>query len=160
MQEMNEGMEEVRAYILAHPEITGGRFSWYDTVAYYGLIGQEERQAQINVRVYSDDISIDTDDRAELIAWTYKYNGFERFFEDPDEVKRKYTSEDGQRLIATFYMEDSGGAYWYDDERYLSADPDEEDIPFSSFEEFKAAVVADLQEWEAVFEFCPGYGEE
>ena len=30
-------MEKVREYIIGHPEITGGRFSWYDLIMYHGI---------------------------------------------------------------------------------------------------------------------------
>lgn len=146
-------MELVREYILNHQEITGGRFSWYDRSIFNGIVNG--RPAHISVRVYSDDISIDTDDRAALIEWTYQYNGFDRFFTDPEKVKREYTSEDGRRLIVSYYRDQDASGYVIDDEIDLFPDPDNPESEFANYDEFKAAVIQELEADGSTYEFEP-----
>lgn len=146
-------MEKVRKYILDHPEITGGRFSWYDLKAYHGIAGGQP--VYIGARVFSEDISINTDDRAALIAWTYQYHGFDRFFTDPDRVRREYTSEDGHRLIVTYYRDQDPHGDAPDDDIYLNPDPDDPESEFATFEDFKAAVIAELEADGYIYEFEP-----
>ena len=146
-------MEKVREYIIGHPEITGGRFSWYDLIMYHGIAGGQP--VYIGARVFSEDISINTDDRAALIAWTYQYHGFDRFFTDPDRVRREYTSEDGRRLIVTYYRDKDTENDSADDDIYLSPDPENPEGEFASYEDFKAAAAADLEAEGYIYEFAP-----
>lgn len=146
-------MKKVKEYILNHPEITGGRFSWYDLFLYHGIVrGQYEH---IGARVLGEDISIDTDDRAALIAWTNEVDGYDRFFTDPDKVKRDYTSEDGRRLIVTYYRDADTESDSPDDDIDLYPDPDDPESEFATFEDFKAAAVADLESEGRVYEWTP-----
>ena len=111
----------------------------------------------IGVRVFSDDISIDTDSREDLIAWTYQYTGFDHFFEDPEKVKRDYTSEDGRKLIVTFYRDQDAHNDSPDEVIRLCPNADDEESEFDSFEAFKDAVIFDLdRDGYTVFEFVPG----
>ena len=146
-------MEKVREYIIRHPEITGGRFSWYDLKAYHGIAGGQP--VYIGARVFSEDISINTDDRAALIAWTYQYHGFDQFFEDPEKVKRDYTSEDGHKLIVTYYRDQDTENDSADDDIYLSPDTENPESEFASYEDFKAAAAADLEAEGYIYEFAP-----
>ena len=146
-------MERVREYILNHPEITGGRFSWYDLFVYCGYAGGQ--WVHVDARVLGEDISIDTDDRAELIAWTNEVDGYDRFFTDPDKVKRDYTSEDGRRLIVTYYRDADTENDSPDEMIRLRPDPDDPESEFATFEDFKAAAVADLESDGRVYEWTP-----
>ena len=146
-------MEKVREYIIGHPEITGGRFSWYDLIMYHGIAGGQH--VHIGARVLGEDISIDTDDRAALIAWTKQVDGFGRFFTDPEKVRREYTSEDGRRLIVTYYRDQDTENDSADDDIYLSPDPENQAGEFASYEDFKAAAAADLEAEGYIYEFAP-----
>lgn len=146
-------MERVRAYLLEHPEITAGRFSWFDRFIFHGTVNG--RQESIAMRIYSDDISIDTDDRAALIDWTYNYHGFDVFFTDPDKVRREYTSPDGHRITVTYYRDEDTSGDIVDDDIYLSADPDDPASEFTSYEDFRAAVVAELEAEGYQYEYEP-----
>ena len=148
-------MEKVREYISNHPEIMGGCFRWYDLRSYHGIVNGQ--CVYIGVRVFSDDISIDTDSREDLIAWTYQYTGFDHFFEDPEKVKRDYTSEDGRKLIVTFYRDQDAHNDSPDEVIRLCPNADDEESEFDSFEAFKDAVIFDLdRDGYTVFEFVPG----
>lgn len=148
-------MEKVREYISNHPEIMGGCFRWYDLRSYHGIVNGQ--CVYIGVRVFSDDISIDTDSRADLIAWTYQYTGFDHFFEDPEKVKRDYTSEDGHKLIVTYYRDQDAHNDSPDEVIRLCPNADDEESEFDSFEAFKDAVIFDLDmDGYTVFEFVPG----
>lgn len=146
-------MEKVREYISNHPEIMGGCFRWYDLRSYHGIVNGQ--CVYIGVRVFSDDISIDTDSRADLIAWTYQYTGFDHFFEDPEKVKRDYTSEDGHKLIVTYYRDQDTENDSADDDIYLSPVPENPEGEFASYEDFKAAAAADLEAEGYIYEFAP-----
>ena len=148
-------MEKVREYISNHPEIMGGCFRWYDLRSYHGIVNGQ--CVYIGVRVFSDDISIDTDSREDLIAWTYQYTGFDHFFEDPEKVKQDYTSEDGRKLIVTFYRDQDTHNDSPDEVIRLCPNADDEESEFDSFEAFKDAVIFDLdRDGYTVFEFVPG----
>ena len=102
-----------------------------------------------------EDISIDTDDRAALIAWTKQVDGFGRFFTDPEKVRREYTSEDGRRLIVTYYRDQDTENDSADDDIYLSPVPENPAGEFASYEDFKAAAAADLEAEGYIYEFAP-----
>lgn len=146
-------MEKVREYILNHPEITGGRFSWYDRTIFRGMVNGWAKH--ISVRVYSNDISIDTNDRETLIEWTYQYDGFDRFFTNAEEVKRNYTSEDGHRLIVSYYRDQDTGGYIVDDEIILFPSAEKPENEFANYDEFKAAVIQELEKAGSIYEFEP-----
>lgn len=146
-------MQRLFRYIIEHPEITGGCFKWYDLIAYHGVV--DGHRVHIGARVLGEDISIDTDDRAALIVWADMVDGFDDFFTDPGTVRREYTSEDGHRLAVTYYRDQDPHSDTPDDDIDLYPDPYDPGREFATFEDFKTAAAADLENDGRVYEWVP-----
>lgn len=138
----------VREYIIAHPEITGGKFEYYSPYLFYGMVNGKEEGAVWSIR--DSEECIDTENRIDLISWTFRDeipNYFDQLFKDPEKVKREYTSEDGHRLIVKYDVvnDPKEQTIDFDCEIEVKKDPADESAQFESLEEFFNAVEEELQ---------------
>lgn len=144
-------------FLEEHPQIKHVQLEWYDLFRFYGdVAGQED--ASIDAHVYAEDLSIETDDPAELREWAAQVDWYESYFEDPDSGEN-YITPDGAGLKIVYLRAEHEDFTDVDITLYPGQgeeEPYEEDEePFQNMEELKAEAVKYLENTDHRYIFLP-----